>query len=35
MYKRNLGPSAISEILKDINGGDDGIYLPKTLFNAN
>ncbi len=35
MYKRNLGPSAINDILKEINGGDDGIYLPKTLFNAN
>jgi hypothetical protein len=35
MYKRNLGPSAISDILKEINGCDDGIYLPKTLFNAN
>ncbi len=35
MYKHNLGPSAISEILKDFNGGDDGMYLPKTLFNAN
>ena len=35
MYKHNIGPSAISEILKDINGCDDGMYLPKTLFNAN
>jgi len=26
-------PSAISEVLKDIKGGDDGTYLPKTLFN--
>jgi hypothetical protein len=35
MYKHNIGPSAIREILKDINGCDDGMYLPKTLFNAN
>ena len=35
MYKHNVGPSAISEILKDINGCDNGMYLPKTLFNAN
>jgi hypothetical protein len=28
-------PSAISEVLKDIKGGDDGKYLPKTLFNVN
>ena len=27
--------SAISEVLKDIKGDDDGTYLPKTLFNAN
>jgi hypothetical protein len=33
--KNNVGPSAISDILKDINGGDNGVYLPKTLFNAN
>jgi hypothetical protein len=24
-------PSAISELLKDIKGGDDGTYLPKTM----
>jgi hypothetical protein len=35
MYKHNIGPSAIREILKDINGCDNGMYLPKTLFNAN
>ena len=28
-------PSAISEVLKDIKGGDDGAYLSKTLFNEN
>jgi len=28
-------PSAISEVLKDIKGGEDGTYLPKTLFNEN
>ena len=30
-----MPPSAISEVLKDIKGGDDGTYLPKTLFNEN
>ena len=30
-----MPPSAISEVLKDIKGDDDGTYLPKTLFNAN
>ena len=35
MYKHNVGPSAINEILKDINVCEDGMYLPKTLFNAN
>jgi hypothetical protein len=28
-------PSAISELLKDIKGDDNGTYLPKTLLNAN
>ncbi len=28
-----MPPSAISKVLKDIKGGDDGTYLPKTLFN--
>jgi len=28
-------PSAISEVLNDIKGGDDGTYLPKTLFDVN
>jgi hypothetical protein len=28
-------PSAISEVLKDIKGSDDGTDLPKTLFNEN
>ncbi len=23
----------MNEVLKDIKGGDDGAYLPKTLFN--
>ena len=30
-----MPPSAISELLKDIKGDDNGTYLPKTLFNAN
>ena len=30
-----MPPSTISEVLKDIKGGDDGTYLPKTLFNVN
>ena len=30
-----MPPSAISEVLKDIKGGDDGTYLPKTLFNEH
>ena len=30
-----MPPSAISEVLKDIKGGEDGTYLPKTLFNEN
>jgi len=28
-------PTAISEVLNDIKGGDDGTYLPKTLFDVN
>ena len=35
LYRHNVPPSAISEVLKDIKGDDDGTYLPKTLFNAN
>ena len=35
LYKHNVPPSAISEVLKDIKGGDDGTYLPKTLFNEH
>ncbi len=30
-----MPPSAISEVLEDIKGGDDGMYLPKTLFNEH
>ncbi len=30
-----MPPSAISEVLKDIKGSDDGTDLPKTLFNEN
>ena len=30
-----MPPSAISELLKDIKGDDNGTYLLKTLFNAN
>ena len=30
-----MPPSAISEVLKDIKGGDDGKDLPKTLFNEH
>ena len=30
-----MPPSAISVLLKDIKGDDNGTYLPKTLFNAN
>ena len=30
-----MPPSAISEVLKDIKGGEDGTYIPKTLFNEN
>ena len=30
-----MPPSAISGVLKDVKGGDDGTYLPKTLFNEN
>ena len=30
-----MPPSAISELLKDIKGDDNGTYLPKTFFNAN
>ncbi len=30
-----MPPSTISKVLKDIKGGDDGTYLPKTLFNEN
>ena len=30
-----MPPSAISEVLKDIKGGDDGTYLPKSLFNEH
>lgn len=30
-----MPPSAISDVLKDIKGGEDGTYLPKTLFNEN
>lgn len=30
-----MPPSAISGVLTDVKGGDDGTYLPKTLFNKN
>ena len=30
-----MAPSAISEVLKDIKGGDDGTYPPKTLLNEH
>ena len=30
-----MPPSAISGVLKDLKGGDDGTYLPKTLLNEN
>ncbi len=30
-----MPPSTISKVLKDIEGGDDGTYLPKTLFNVH
>ncbi len=30
-----MPPSAISEVLKNIKGGEDGTYLPKILFNEN
>ena len=30
-----MPPSAISGVLTDVKGGDDGTYLPNTLFNEN
>ncbi len=30
-----MPPSTISEVLKDIKGGDHGTYLPKTLFDVH
>ena len=30
-----MPPSAISGVLKDIKGGDDGTYLPKTVLNES
>ena len=30
-----MPPSAISGVLKDLKGGYDGTYLPKTLFSGN
>ena len=30
-----MPPSAISGVLTDVKGRDDGTYLPKTLFNEN